>query len=622
LAEADTELRDSIAALWADARERVRQRLAILEEAVAALIGATLDDELRDRARGEAHKLAGALGTFGMPEGSEHARALEHRLDVGVALADAPALAEHVTALRRIVDAGPGEDAGTDLGAPADVALAVAPELASAIGAALARRGLVARTGQHSGVPAVVALAADAETVARLAASGSVVAGLLGPGADRVELARRGAARLLPGDLAPDAIAAELADLAAARREATGRIVTVDDDPAILARVQAVLAAAGHEVTAVEDPTALWATLERAQPAILLLDIDMPEVDGISLCRAVRADPRWSALPILFLTAHTEPDVIAELFAAGADDYVPKPFAGPELAARVENRLERARLVRVADTTDATTKLELRRPARTRLDRLARHAERLGQPLTLALLRIDLPRDWEAADAALAAAGGALRATLGPEAVAARWGENELLVGLLGLDEHDARALVAEVLEALRPVTGAGGVAEHPRDGQSLDEVMAAARGAATESGRVRGPGADETEPDAVDVVLVDDDEVLSRLILHALQTRGYRTTWIADGDDAAQRLGGTRPPVRAPLVLLDWDLPGRDGLTVLRGLAGDGGLRGRRVIMLTGRASEREVLAALELGAHDHIGKPVSVPVLMQKVRRAMERT
>jgi DNA-binding response OmpR family regulator len=112
---------------------------------------------------------------------------------------------------------------------------------------------------------------------------------------------------------------------------------------------------------------------------------------------------------------------------------------------------------------------------------------------------------------------------------------------------------------------------------------------------------------------------VLAPLLIHALQTRGYRVRRIADGDEAARLLGGPRPEVRADLVLLDWDLPGRDGLTVLRGLAEDGGLVGTQVVMLTFRASEREVLSSLELGAVDHVAKPFSVPVLMQRVRRLL---
>ena len=71
--------------------------------------------------------------------------------------------------------------------------------------------------------------------------------------------------------------------------------------------------------------------------------------------------------------------------------------------------------------------------------------------------------------------------------------------------------------------------------------------------------------------------------------------------------------------ILLDWDLPARDGLTVLRGLAADGTLATSRVVMLTARASEREILTALELGASDHIAKPFSLAVLMQRVERVL---
>lgn len=73
--------------------------------------------------------------------------------------------------------------------------------------------------------------------------------------------------------------------------------------------------------------------------------------------------------------------------------------------------------------------------------------------------------------------------------------------------------------------------------------------------------------------------------------------------------------------MLLDVDLPGLDGLSVLRRLARDDVLSRTRVIMLTARAGEAEVVEALELGAFDHVAKPFSVPVLMQRVRCALRR-
>ena len=166
--------------------------------------------------------------------------------------------------------------------------------------------------------------------------------------------------------------------------------------------------------------------------------------------------------------------------------------------------------------------------------------------------------------------------------------------------------LVAAALRNARVAHAAGG-----------DRV--AISGAAPGDGQRTAGDGTETVAGRVDVALVEDDDVLAPLLLHALQTRGYRTEWLADGDEAARRLGGERPELRADLIVLDWDLPGRDGLTVLRGLAADGRLARTNVVMLTFRASEREILQTLELGADDHVAKPFSVPVLMQRVRRLL---
>ena len=124
----------------------------------------------------------------------------------------------------------------------------------------------------------------------------------------------------------------------------------------------------------------------------------------------------------------------------------------------------------------------------------------------------------------------------------------------------------------------------------------------------------------SVDVVLVDDDEVLSGLLLHTLKTQGYQTEWIADGQVAADKLRGPTPTVKARIVVLDVNLPSLDGISVLRELSRTGALKETKVIMLTVRSSEPEVLSTLQLGAFDHVAKPVSVPVLMQRIKRALE--
>ena len=118
-------------------------------------------------------------------------------------------------------------------------------------------------------------------------------------------------------------------------------ILAVDDDPEVLGTLERVLRRDQFDVMAVNSGRKALDYLETRQPDVLILDIIMPEMDGITVCRTVRADPRFTALPILFLTAKGSTDDVVEGLDAGADDYVIKPFELAELRARVKALLRR-----------------------------------------------------------------------------------------------------------------------------------------------------------------------------------------------------------------------------------------------------------------------------------------
>jgi two-component system KDP operon response regulator KdpE len=118
------------------------------------------------------------------------------------------------------------------------------------------------------------------------------------------------------------------------------RILVVDDDPRLIRLVREVLMAAGYEVlTSAAGEKAIEAVAVQ-QPALVLLDIVLKDLDGYHVCRRVR---EFSEVPIIMLTAKvTETDMLAG-FDAGADDYITKPFSSKELLARVCAVLKRAR---------------------------------------------------------------------------------------------------------------------------------------------------------------------------------------------------------------------------------------------------------------------------------------
>lgn len=119
------------------------------------------------------------------------------------------------------------------------------------------------------------------------------------------------------------------------------RILLVEDNPAVAANVLEGLGARGHAVDLASDGALGLELALRGGFDALVLDRLLPRLDGLELCRRLRAE-RGSALPVLFLTACDELEDKLAGFEAGADDYLVKPFALAELAARLEALLRRA----------------------------------------------------------------------------------------------------------------------------------------------------------------------------------------------------------------------------------------------------------------------------------------
>ena len=152
---------------------------------------------------------------------------------------------------------------------------------------------------------------------------------------DPVEVARRGGRGFLPPSVM-DAQAVESAIALRERLRAEGtKVLAIDDDRVVLASLGAVLGAAGLHVERCQEPALFWDTLERVRPDLVVLDVEMPKVSGLELCRALRGDARWEGLPVMVLTARTDQDTVVEVFGSGADDFVAKRLVGPELLARI-----------------------------------------------------------------------------------------------------------------------------------------------------------------------------------------------------------------------------------------------------------------------------------------------
>src|SRR6266550_2896776 len=378
------------------------------------------------------------------------------------------------------------------------------------------------------------------------------------------------------------------------------RVLVVDDEPMVSRGLTSLLSRRGLAVTALNDPLRFWNVLEETKPNLILLDLEMPRISGTELCRVVRSDRRWSELPVIFLTGHTDP------------------------------------LTGLATALKAT---EL-------IDRFLRLARRKSDPYSIAVLQIDalasLTSNFGRAmtDSVLRTIGGLLPKSFRAEDVPGWWGGPDFTIGMYGSTKEHAAIKLAQICAKVAElnfiaedgrrvhVATSAGVAQYQTDGETVDalreealKALEKARATAGNPVGVSGVKAAGAMTRRVDVAIVDDDPVLVALLKHAMESRSMRVATYTDGEAAMAALTGADPEVQASVILLDVDLPALNGLDVLRRLKAGDISRLSNVVMLTARTGERDVLAALEMGATDHITKPFSVPVLMHKVRTALKQ-
>jgi len=116
-------------------------------------------------------------------------------------------------------------------------------------------------------------------------------------------------------------------------------VLIADDDEDILALVRATIERSGHEVMAVGDGAAALRAMAERRPDLAVLDIAMPELDGLEVLRRLRADDETRDLPVILLTAQAQAADVERGFATGASAYGRKPFSPRDLATRVDDLL-------------------------------------------------------------------------------------------------------------------------------------------------------------------------------------------------------------------------------------------------------------------------------------------
>lgn len=355
-------IRAAVAQAWETHQDTVQERLQTLDAMAMALAGGNLNPDLQQQSRSQAHKLAGSLGCYGFAEGSRIARELERLLELEVPLDDKQTsqVTRLVQGLRRSLAEPPHATLEAAI-APTPQLLVVGAEAAygqSLVEAAKAvdiRTMLAANLNQAHAMlqaqpPTVVLLwltesdfEAAMELLGAIANCSDQIPVLVITDShnfqQRLQLVRQGVQHLLPAATAPHHVMEAVQQTLRANGE-TFNILVVDDDVQVLELLHSLSASWGMQLTTLADPAQLWDSLDRVQPDLLVLDVEMPRANGLELCQALRTDEQWRHLPILLLTVHEDAQTLQQAFKVGADDFIYKSTMVAELPQRILKRLQ------------------------------------------------------------------------------------------------------------------------------------------------------------------------------------------------------------------------------------------------------------------------------------------
>ncbi len=398
------ELQQSINKIWDRVKGSISERIDVVEQAVIAGKNGKLETNLQHQAEQEAHKLAGSLGTFGLTYGSDLARKIETLLtsESPINSTKISHISQLLSTLRNEID---GQNSNIDnkqsinrqpkyidaksstqtylsytdsfsqecklLLILEDNLLAeklVKEATTKKVQCMLAKNSTLLTDidgcinhncnsycpNSHcqdlllsaNVVLLDLEITSNAEKIlAKLSSQMPflpvVVLNTQGDLSDRIKIAKLGASAYLTKQLPANQVIDVVLDIWR-KNQIPGTVMIVDDDLPTLEIIKHILTQWGIKAVTLNDERYFWKTLEDTVPDLLILDIEMPHFNGIDLCKVIRNDPHWNRIPVVFITAHKYPNIHNQIFAAGADDYISKPFKYSELITRVINRIKRS----------------------------------------------------------------------------------------------------------------------------------------------------------------------------------------------------------------------------------------------------------------------------------------
>ncbi|GEM_PF-430029 len=433
------------------------------------------------------------------------------------------------------------------------------------------------------------------------------------------------------------------------------RVLIVDDDEMIQELVERNLTRAGYTVRIASDGKGALEEVFRFTPDMVILDIMLPDIDGLDLLKILRQRPGGSILPIMFLTAKTGLNDRIQGLSIGGDDYITKPFHPEELVARVGALIGRTALLKELAVRDGLTGTYNHRYFYEKLKDEITRWKRYKRKFTLVMIDLDFFKNVNdsyghmVGDIVLRETADFLIAQLRSIDVVARYGGEEFALILPETDLKEAHLVLRRIFERIRnwkiklpnsdesiQITFSAGLATCSEDGEDEKALVSHADKAlyyAKESGRNQfilyrdlvtimkrnrdvDDSYDETEvrkEDKGTIYIAEDDLLISNMLKIYLEKEGYRISVFPNGAELLAIINIEKPD----LILLDVMMPLMDGIKALEIIRSQDDVKNIPVIMLTS-LDDRVILERhKQLGAVDYVRKPFSPEILIKVIQK-----
>jgi len=236
------------------------------------------------------------------------------------------------------------------------------------------------------------------------------------------------------------------------------RVLVIDDDADFVSYIETALRNSGFICEHVEDPSDTLDVLESFSPEIILLDLNMPHVDGRELAVVIRHQEAFVGTPIVFLSAEAKIETKVDAMGLGGDDFLTKPIELDHLVGMLKSRTERFRLLRSRMVQDSLTGLINHSTTKQLLDREIERSRRMGAPLTFAMIDIDHFKNVNdtyghgIGDRVIRAVARLLKSRLRSIDVIGRMGGEEFGVVLSGTAGSEALDIFNQIREAFSDI--------------------------------------------------------------------------------------------------------------------------------------------------------------------------